>query len=214
MEHKLVSATYALFDITDGGETLLESASPDNPLRLVTGLGMTPIPALDERLATLSAGEEYSLILSPDEAFGERDETRVVAIDKQDLASGGTFDPTRVFPGAILPLQNEAGQIFRAQVVDIQDINVIVDFNHPLAGKTLRLSGKVIETRAATDAEIAACENRHCGHCHGGCRHDGRGDCDNGCGDCDNGCGNCSDCGNDCGDCGDCDNGCGNSGND
>ncbi|MCD7713938.1 MAG: FKBP-type peptidyl-prolyl cis-trans isomerase [Prevotella sp.] len=178
MEHKTVSATYALFDITDGGEVLLESASADNPLRLVTGLNLTPFRAFDELLAALSAGEKYSLVLPPDEAFGVRDETRVLAIDKKDLSPGGSFDETRVFPGAVLPLQNEEGQIFRAQVIDVQDVSVIVDFNHPLAGKTLRLDGEVLDTRAATDEEEAACGKRHCGGCHrgdcdnGGCRHD------------------------------------------
>ena len=104
--------------------------------------------------------------------------------------------------GAIIPLQNEDGMRFMGKVLSVDDKNVKVDLNHPLAGCDLNIAGAVAECREATNEEITQMINRLSGGgCHGGCG----GGCHSGDGGCNgDGCGNCGDggCGSDgCGNC-------------
>ena len=66
-------------------------------------------------------------------------------------------------------------------VIDVTPAEVIMDFNHPLAGKDVRFKGKILEVRDATPEELQPAHSCGCG-----CGHD---HCDDGCGDgcCDEG---------------------------
>ena len=91
----------------------------------------------------------------------------------------GKFDHEHVTEGAILPLQNEQGQRFFGKVLEINDSKVKLDFNHPLAGKSLNFVGEVIESREASADEIQSVINQMSGGCGG---------CGGGCGSCNEGC--------------------------
>ncbi len=185
--HKLITATYAMYEIADGAEQLIESTPENQPMKLMTGFNMTPLAALEEKLISTADGETYELVLSPEEAFGPHNEEEVIDIDKKYFSQDGQFDAEKFPVGTILPLQNQEGQRFLAMIVSIGEESVKMDFNHPLAGKTLKLTGTVIESHPATEEEIEAVTSpKHCkcgGHCHseGGCN----GDCHEGgsCGD-------------------------------
>jgi FKBP-type peptidyl-prolyl cis-trans isomerase SlyD len=80
-----------------------------------------------------------------------------------------------------------------ARVIDIRDQVVVVDLNHPLAGKELNFQGTVVENRPATDDEIQKLIRQltgegcgGCGGCEGGegCNADGEGCGKKGCGNC------------------------------
>ncbi len=51
--------------------------------------------------------------------------------------------------GAQLQGQNDDGQVIHAQVVEIKEQTVVLDFNHPLAGKTLHLDVKIVDIQEA-----------------------------------------------------------------
>ncbi|MFR5269651.1 MAG: hypothetical protein ACLTGI_01540 [Hoylesella buccalis] len=53
----------------------------------------------------------------------------------------------------MVPLQNEEGTRFMGRILEVNDKQVKVDLNQPLAGKTLNFKGKVIENREATNEE-------------------------------------------------------------
>jgi FKBP-type peptidyl-prolyl cis-trans isomerase SlyD len=84
---------------------------------------------------------------------------------------------------------------FMAKVVKIEDDDVTVDTNHPLAGKILDFKGKVIENRDATDEEIKRLIKHLTGGCNGCGHHHGEGceSCGDGCGHNEEGCG-CGHC--------------------
>ena len=63
--------------------------------------------------------------------------------------------------GARQPMTNEDGERLHGQIVEIHDDVVIMNFNHPLAGKEMHFSGKILSVRAATREEIDH------GHVHG-----------------------------------------------
>ncbi len=201
LTHKSIVASYEMYDITDGNESLLEATNEAQPLRFITGFGMMPIEALENKLKTLSTNESFELTVAPAEAFGEYITERVLDLDKQIFCVNGVFDEVNIVPGAIIPLQNEENQRFMAQVVAIKEDKVKVDLNHPLAGKTLKFKGTVIESHNASQEEIMALMNQMNNHsCGGGCSG-GCGSCGNGgCGSCgDDGCGSCDEGGCSCG---------------
>lgn len=201
LTHKSIVASYEMYDITDGNEILLEATNEAQPLRFITGFGMMPIEALENKLKTLSTNESFELTVAPAEAFGEYITERVLELDKQIFCVNGVFDEVNIVPGAIIPLQNEENQRFMAQVVAIKEDKVKVDLNHPLAGKTLKFKGTVIESHDASQEEIMALMNQMNNHsCGGGCSG-GCGSCGNGgCGSCgDDGCGSCDEGGCSCG---------------
>ena len=201
LTHKSIVASYEMYDITDGNEILLEATNEAQPLHFITGFGMMPIEDLENKLKTLSTNESFELTVDPAEAFGEYITERVLELDKQIFCVNGVFDEVNIVPGAIIPLQNEENQHFMAQVVAIKEDKVKVDLNHPLAGKTLKFKGTVIESHDASQEEIMALMNQMNNHsCGGGCSG-GCGSCSNGgCGSCsDDGCGSCDEGGCSCG---------------
>lgn len=201
---KFVVTTYNMYDITDGKNILLDATPADEPINLITGIGMIPLHTWEDKLCSLSAGDEYELALTADIAFGYYDEDAVFEIPREDLGVTGKLDENIFYPGAILPMRNEDGNIYHAKLLEINDKYLTMDFNHPLAGKDLLINGKIVESRPATDEDVMTLTAHHCGGCGGGgCHGDSCGD--GGCG----GCGNCHDgnegdgncCGGGCGHC-------------
>ncbi len=154
-------------------------------------MGVT-LPAFENAIADLAQGEQFDFTLTPEEAYGERYEERVIELDKGIFCINGQFDAQHVQVGAIIPLQNQDGNRFNGVVLSITDSKVKIDLNHPLAGKTLNFKGTVEEIREATAEEISKMAQMisgegGCGGCNGSC---GEGGCGNGsCGE--GGCGGC-----------------------
>lgn len=193
IKHKYIVVTYQLFTDNNGEAKLEEETTDARPFSFLTGFGMT-LEGFEEALQDLNTGDDFDFTLPHEKAYGTYEATRVVDLDKAIFTINNHFDHENIFKGAIVPLQNEDGNRFMGQVIDITDNSVRMDLNHPLAGKDLNFKGKVIEAREATDAEVEGfikhIESHHCG-C-GDCE----GDCGDGCGqdhhhDGGCGCGHC-----------------------
>ena len=104
----------------------------------------------------------------------------MIDLPKNIFEIDGKFDSERVFAGNVLPLMNADGNHLNGTVVEVKEDVVVMDFNHPFAGKDLHFVGTVTESREATNAEIQEMANMFSGGCGGGC-----GDC---CGSCGDGC--------------------------
>ncbi len=100
------------------------------------------------------SGYQVTLTLTPENAFGQRDESRVKTIAKKDFPPG-------VKVGGQLQIRDEDGADRIYNVIKIKGPEVHLDANHPFAGQTLRITVKVADVRAATAEEIAH------GHVHG-----------------------------------------------
>lgn len=204
MINKYIKAKYKLYDVTDGNNDLIEETKPDVPFVLISGMGVA-IDEFERQLTEKNSGEEFDITLTPAQAYGEYVDARVLELDKQIFTRNGKFDHENIFEGAIVPLQNPDGEQFLGNIVKIGAEKVIVDLNHPLAGKTLNFKGTVLESHEATAEEMAEfvklfsgeggcggnCEGcgGHChgdgeGHCHnegeGHCHHEGEGHCHHG----------------------------------
>ena len=183
MANKYYEIAYKLYTIKDGERNMEEEAPASDPFVFITGFGTT-IPGFEKHIEPLTKGDTFDFTLSKDEAYGDHYDERILNLDKQIFSPNGKFDSENVFVGAILPLQNEDGNRFMGQVLDITDDKVRIDLNHPLAGCELNFQGTVTECREATNEEIQMIINRMsgggchggCGSCSGGCHGDGEGE--------------------------------------
>lgn len=133
------------------GRLLDRSREPEAYLH--GGYGNT-LPRLEEALEGRQRGDQLSLQLKPEDAFGVRDESLVDTIPKSEFPPG-------IKVGGQIQGHSKDGQPQVFNVVKIKGDTVHVDGNHPLAGKELKFLVKVLGVRAATPEEVAH------GHAHG-----------------------------------------------
>jgi len=94
--------------------------------------------------------------------YGVRNDQDIAAIPTESFKDEeGNIDTEMIKPGNVLPMVDQNGNRFQGIVLEVTEEQVIMDFNHPLAGKDLHFSGSVANIREATAEEI-----EH-GHVHG-----------------------------------------------
>lgn len=131
---KQVSLEYTVF-LNDG--TKIDSNVGEPPLVFVLGANQV-FPALERALFGLQVGDQKQVTLKPEEAYGPivPDAFREVELETV---------PTQFrFVGAVLGIQDPNGGVYPIRVHAINDEKVVLDFNHPLAGKELRFEVRVV----------------------------------------------------------------------
>ncbi len=159
--NSVVALTYDLYTKENGEEVFVEKADEQNPLVFLYGVGMM-LPKFEENLQQLSAGDTYDFHLVAEDAYGAKDEN---AVTELPIDMFGEMERPEI--GSVLPLQDNEGNQFRAQVKAVSDAAVTVDLNHPMAGQDLHFVGKIISVREATAEELDH------GHAHGADGHAG-----------------------------------------
>ncbi len=140
--HSRVTLHYRL-GLTDG--QVLEDNFDDDPMTVQLGRGEMA-EGLELALLGLRAGEEQTIDIGPDLAFGFVDETLFRRIAREE------FDPAfELERGLIIEFATEDGQTLPGTVIDFDEQIVHIDLNHPLAGQTVRYSVKILEVE--TDEE-------------------------------------------------------------
>lgn len=153
----VVTLTFQLYD-TDG--TLLEQT--DEPITYLHGGHSGMLPKLEEALVSKKAGDEISVRVEPVDAFGDYD-PELVKIEPADRLPP-EVEVGMQFEAYASPDEREGeGTVFT--VTDIADGKVVLDGNHPWAGKSLRFDCRILDVRAATEEEVAH------GHVHGAGGH-------------------------------------------
>ena len=149
-KNTVVGLTYELTD-TDGN--VVEKT--DGPIEYLHGGYDGIFPLVEQALVGKSVGDKCHLRLEPDDAFGEYDEKLM------HLEARGKF-PGNVAIGMRFEGRGaESGATLVYTVTDVAEDKVVVDGNHPLAGRTLQFACIVTAVRAATAEEL-----EH-GHVHG-----------------------------------------------
>lgn len=150
-DDRVVGLSYTLTD-ADGAE--LDRATRDDPLLYLHGHDNI-VPGLEAALAGRAVGDRFDVELAPEDAFGPRlaDAERVVPRDAFP-------EELELSPGLELALE-EDGEIIPFWIKHADDDRVVIDLNHPFAGRTVRFTGEVLTIREATADEL-----EH-GHPHG-----------------------------------------------
>jgi FKBP-type peptidyl-prolyl cis-trans isomerase SlyD len=103
------------------------------------------VPGLEKALEGMKVGESKNITVAPEEGYGPVDQEAFLEIEKAKVPA----DAHKV--GTVLQGQAPNGQVVRARVAEIKDGTVILDFNHPLAGKTLFFDVKVLDIQQASN---------------------------------------------------------------
>lgn len=141
----VVTLRYALRD--DSGEELGSSAQ-SGPLSYVHGVGAV-LPGIEQGVEGHVAGDQLSLVLTPDEAYGTLEEVPHTAIPRHLLAPQEPLEP-----GRTLALEVKAGEIFPVWVHDADAQQVVLSPRHPLAGRTIKAELEVLSVREAEPEEL------------------------------------------------------------
>ena len=177
MENKYITVSYRLYAMNGGEKELIEEAPANHPFQFISGVGYT-LDRFEKEITALAKGDEFNFTIPCAEAYGERDEDNVRQVSKSMFCDEkGKFDSENIFPGNIIMLSDNEGHRFYANVGEITEDKVVIDLNHPHAGKDLIFEGKVIEMRPATNKEIEEIANAMSGGCGGHCEG-----CGSGCG--------------------------------
>ena len=128
---------------TDGTEAF--STFGNEPAALVMGDGSLT-EGMELSLYGLGAGDEQSLTLSPDQAFGMRDSEKIHSMPRED------FGPElELKPGIIIAFDTPSGEELAGTVTGFDDQTVQVDFNHPLAGHEVVFNVEILEVGEPPD---------------------------------------------------------------
>lgn len=153
--NKYVTLVYDLH-VGEGDEReLMEQATTENPLEFIFGTN-SMLESFEGHIDGLVEGDTFQFSLSPDEAYGDYDDTKIVELPKNIFEVDGKIDEEILFEGNTVPMMDTSGNRLMGSVVSVEDDIVTMDFNHPLAGETMHFSGSVIGVREASAQEIAA----------------------------------------------------------
>ena len=145
MSNKVISIEYTLNDANT--KVQLDTNVGGAPLEFITDMGQI-IPGLEKELVNLNDGDKADVLVQPAEAYGEYNNEAVQTLPKEQFAD------VELTEGMSLYGTGEGGETVQVVVKAIAEDGVTIDYNHPMAGKTLMFSVTVLSTRAATEEEI------------------------------------------------------------
>ena len=174
--NKMVGVDYKL--TVDG--RIADQSRPGQPLEFIFGTGML-LPKFEEAIAGKEPGDKVSFTLSPADGYGELIPEAIVDLPKNIFMVDGKVAEEILFEGSQVPMSDAQGNRMMGIVKEVGAETVKMDFNHPMAGKTLNFDVEVVSVRDVTPEDLQ-------GHCScGSCGGDH--ECGGSCGDDHCGCG-------------------------
>lgn len=158
---KVVHLDYVL---TVDGE-IADSTAGSDPLPYLHG-HHNLIQGLEDELEGMKAGEGKTVVVSPENGYGLVDENAYMDMERSKFPEDFDFSI-----GKPLRLNTGDGRIVSAVIKEVKDEAIVLDFNHPLAGKTLNFEVSISEIREATELELSVgrVNTGGCASCGGSC---------------------------------------------
>ena len=180
-QYNVVAIEYSLKDANTNEQ--LDSNVGGRPLEFITGMGQI-IKGLEAEIMKMTVGDKADVMVQPADAYGEYNEEAKQVLPKEQFAGIDLVE------GMTLYGTSEEGDTVQVTVTGFNDNEVTIDYNHPMAGKTLMFTVTILDAREATDQEMSTgvvggvasggcCGGGSCGS-HGGHDHDhghGEGEC-------------------------------------
>lgn len=145
LNNQMVEIFYEVKDLSTN--ELLDSNVGKTPLSFILGHNQV-VQALEEAVLKAKVGDKIDFIAEPAKAYGERDASLLQEVPR------GNFEDIELERGMSLFGQSEDGQTVQVIVQDFNDQDVIIDYNHPLAGKTLAFNVEILSSRDASEQEL------------------------------------------------------------
>jgi len=137
-----------------GTDEVFDSSLEREPLTFLVGHGQM-IPGFEAEILGAVVGEKRTFTLEPDRAYGPRQEEAVMQRSKAEFPENVDLEVGMRFQAEV------GGMPTPVEITNIEGDVVTVDFNHPMAGKTLTFDIEIMSIRPAQDEEISH------GHVHG-----------------------------------------------
>jgi len=146
-----------------GSQEVVDSNKGSEPLEIIMGQGQI-IPGLESALVGMKSGDTADVMVEAKDAYGEVNPEAKQTLPKEQ------FEGIELEEGMTLYGQGEQGQTMQVTVVSFNENEVVVDFNHPMAGKDLMFSIEIKSVREASDEELQCGTPGHEeGECCGSC---------------------------------------------
>jgi len=154
--NKVITMNYTLKD-SEG--VVIDTTEDKGAFSFISGANQI-LPKLEEEIGTMLIGSKKNVKLSAEEAYGIYDES---AIQKVEKSTFPTDTPVEVGMGFVA--NSPDGHPMPFKVSAVEEKEVTIDFNHPLAGKDLEFNVHLVDIRNASEEEVAH------GHVHGAGGH-------------------------------------------
>ena len=123
--------------------TVFDSSEGRDPLEFTVGSGQI-IPGLDAAMPGMSAGDQKTVEIPVDQAYGPRNDQNQQQVPREQIPAEIPLEP-----GLQLQMQTPQGQVVPVTVTEVGDEVVTLDANHPLAGQDLTFEVTMVEVKAA-----------------------------------------------------------------
>lgn len=126
------------YTLSDENGNVLQSNKGKDPVAYTHGQSEV-IPGLEKGLSGMEVNDEKSFCVQPEEGYGPVDPQAFKEIPKSDIPAAA------LTVGTALSVRGREGENHLIHVREVKHETVVLDFNHPLAGKTLNFAVKVLE---------------------------------------------------------------------
>ena len=145
MSNKVIGIEYTLKDANSGEQ--LDTNVGQAPLEFISGKGQI-IPGLEDKLVNMELNEQADVMVAAKDGYGEYNEEAVQNLPKEQFAG------IELKEGMTLYGTGEHGETVQVVVKSFSDSDVTIDYNHPMAGRTLMFSVSILSLRDATEEEV------------------------------------------------------------
>ncbi|UTJ05804.1 FKBP-type peptidyl-prolyl cis-trans isomerase [Arcobacter roscoffensis] len=142
---KVIGIEYTLKDANSGEQ--LDTNVGQAPLEFIAGKGQI-IPGLESKLVDMSENDKADVLVEAKDGYGEYNEEAIQVLPKEQFAG------IELSEGMSLYGTGQNGETVQVVVKSFDENEVTIDYNHPMAGKTLMFSVVVTSMRAATEEEL------------------------------------------------------------
>jgi FKBP-type peptidyl-prolyl cis-trans isomerase SlyD len=150
--NKVVTFNYTL---KDNQGNLLDSTDNGGPFTFITG-NQQVLPGLEEALGNMIIGSKKNIKLAAADAYGEYDEGAIQKVKRNLFPEEAELEIGKTYFA-----HSPEGQHLQFVITKVENEDITVNFNHPLAGKDLEFDVHLLDVRDATQEEISH------GHVHG-----------------------------------------------
>ena len=164
------------YKLTVDGQ-IADQSQPGQPLEFIFGTGML-LPKFEAAIEGKEAGERVAFTLEPKDGYGELIPDAIVDLPKTIFMVDGKLAEDILFVGSQVPMSDAQGNRMLGIIKEVGEETGKMDFNHPMAGKTLNFEVEVISVRDVTPEDLQG--HCSCGSC-GGDHECGEGCCDDHC---------------------------------